>query len=229
MAARVRGVGWPGESMATTPSTTATTPSAVPQADQKLSGMDKAPIPSTAAVAARVKMGEAGGPAAASSASDAGGRSSTSGWSSDRVTDINTTTSHIQQFTGRQQATVEELDRRVTDMIGRIEAMSSVTASAERRTAPRVPITVPGTLRLGPTVYPITVINLSRGGMRCSLGGAQPPPSNATVSIELQLMDTALNLQGTVKSTTPDDEVGIEFIDTSSAAAKSLETYLGSG
>ena len=147
----------------------------------------------------------------------------------DRVTDINTTTSHIQEFTGRQQATVEELDRRVTDMIGRIEAMSSVTASAERRTAPRVPITVPATLRLGPTTYPVTVINLSRGGMRCSLGGAQPPPSDATVSIELQLMDTALNLQGTVRSTTPTGEVGIECSDTSSAAAKSLETYLGSG
>ena len=147
----------------------------------------------------------------------------------DRVTEIDTTTGQVQEFTTRQQDTVEELDRRVTDMIDRIESMSSITASAERRTTPRIPTTLLATLRYGTTTHPATVINLSRGGLRCSLGDAQPPPSGATVSIELHLTDGTLNLEGTVKSTAPNSETGIEFTNISSAAATSLDTYLGLG
>ncbi|MDT5033648.1 MAG: methyl-accepting chemotaxis protein [Actinoplanes sp.] len=144
----------------------------------------------------------------------------------DRVTEIASTTSQVQEFTGQQQDTVEELDRRVTDMIIRIEGMSSVAASAERRAAPRIPVSLDAKLRSGNVVHSMTVINLSRGGLRCVLGDGAAPAMGTETTVDLHMDDGPLTLPAKVSSTTG-NEIGLEFVGMSAADGMRLEHHLG--
>jgi methyl-accepting chemotaxis protein len=144
----------------------------------------------------------------------------------DRVTEIASTTSQVQEFTGQQQDTVEELDRRVTDMIIRIEGMSSVAASAERRTAPRIPVSLDAKLRSGNVVQSMTIVNLSRGGLRCVLGGGAAPAMGTDTTVDLHMDDGPLTLRAKISSTTG-NEIGLEFVGMSAADGMRLEHHLG--
>jgi len=130
--------------------------------------------------------------------SDAAAMAATIAAMSQGVGGMGEATARVSEVAVRQRASVERLDQCVHEAIARIEAMSKITERLERRTAERVAVGSPASVRWGGETYDCRLEDLSESGVRCLLNGDGGPAEGSLVSLQVTLGRTTLALEAKV-------------------------------
>ena len=138
----------------------------------------------------------------------------------------------LSQVAGQQRAQMEALDQVMRGVMTRIEAMSTVTDSIERRAHERVRADGAVELVAGGRSLPGALLDISEGGLRCLLDAAVAPPLTGAVDVVLALADRQERFGAmVVRSRAADDdgrEVAMEFQNASQAGMKLVRDYIES-
>jgi methyl-accepting chemotaxis protein len=133
----------------------------------------------------------------------------------------------LRSTAGEQGAVVGRLADRMGRTIERVEEMSELAAQLERRQSDRITATGTAELRVAgsPEPVPVTLINLSAGGMRVQLD-----PGEGRRVADGELVDTHLGpdriaVQARVVNR-DGDQIGLQFLVTDDAMARRIEDYL---
>jgi methyl-accepting chemotaxis protein len=134
--------------------------------------------------------------------SDAAAMAATIAAMSQGVGGMGEATARVSEVAARQRASVERLDQCVHEAIARIEAMSKLTERLERRTAERVTIGSPASVRWGGQTYSCRLEDLSESGVRCLLETGSGPAEGSMISLTVTLGGGPLTLDAKVVRST---------------------------
>jgi methyl-accepting chemotaxis protein len=125
-----------------------------------------------------------------------------------------------------QDVLVNELSEQMADALGRVEQMSNLAARLERRQHDRIGAAGSARLiRYGREPLPVTLVNVSAGGMRCALPGGAGIAEGDAVGVELTHGDDRIDLHATVMNSA-DGEVGLQFLITDGELADRLDVFV---
>ena len=138
----------------------------------------------------------------------------------------------LRAVTADQDNLVNELSGQMNDTLGRVEQMSDLAAQLERREHER--ISAAGTAKLsvaGRAPVPVTTINISAGGLRCTVPPGLSLREGDTVSAELAHGQEQITVHARVVNSAPGEpgeepEIGLQFLVTDDALAGRLSTYV---
>ena len=126
-----------------------------------------------------------------------------------------------------QDTLVNELSGQMNDTLDRVERMSDLAAQLERRQHDRMAASFTATLSVpGKPPVPVSTVNISPGGLRCT-----DPPSlglreGDTVTADLAYAGEHLIVLARMVNSGP-GEVGLQFLITEEALAERLDTFVG--
>jgi methyl-accepting chemotaxis protein/sensor domain CHASE-containing protein len=138
----------------------------------------------------------------------------------------------LAEVASRQRSQMAALDEVMRAVMTRIEAMSGVTDAIERRAHERV--RADGVVEIGVSGRSLTaaLLDISEGGLRCSLDAPSAPPLRGEVEVVLGLADRRERIRAVVvRNSSPDDdgrEVGLEFRDHSTTGKLLVREYIES-
>jgi hypothetical protein len=153
----------------------------------------------------------------------------------DGVASIDQAASNVAELMTRQQEAMESLDMQVNDANSQMELLSMLVGSVDRRQHARVASGGGVSLRSGDLRVDTQLLDLSVGGLGCSVLRTVQLPVGAQVEVTLPLVDAALCMDAVVRRRTPAggrDDLGLEFqnlSDTDTAAISGYISYLAQG
>jgi hypothetical protein len=161
---------------------------------------------------------------------DAAAMSATITSMTDGIKGVDEATAVLAGVASEQHALVGQLDRAVTEAMGRVQDMGSLTARLERRLNQRAPLRAPAKLVVGGKALDAALLDVGEGGARCT--GAQLAGAvglHAAVRLEFELEGRRLALPATVvRVGEPADpaEVGLQFHDVPRDVAEALRAFV---
>jgi hypothetical protein len=149
------------------------------------------------------------------------------------IVGVDEATAVLSDVATEQRALVQRLDACVGESIGRVRAMSSLTDKLERRQFERVPAVGQLQLLIDDRAVPAATIDISEGGLRCTVAASGSPAEGHVLEIELALPDGNIALAARVVRRTArhaerqtDHELGLEFLSPDAETARRLSDYV---
>ncbi len=149
------------------------------------------------------------------------------------IVGVDEATAVLSDVATEQRALVQRLDACVGESIGRVRAMSSLTDKLERRQFERVPAVGQLQLLIDDRAVPAATIDISEGGLRCTVAASGSPAEGDVLEIELALPDGNIALAARVVRRTArhterqtDHELGLEFLSPDAETARRLSDYV---
>jgi len=138
----------------------------------------------------------------------------------------------LRAVTADQDTLVNELSGQMADTLSRVEQMSGLAAQLERREHER--ISAGGTAKLsvaGQAPVPVTMINISAGGVRCTVPPGLSLHEGDTLSVELTHRQDQVSVHASVVNSAAGDpgehpEVGLQFLITDDALAHRMSSFV---
>ena len=133
-----------------------------------------------------------------------------------------------------QDHLVNELSRRMTQTLSRVDDMSDLADRLERRQHDRVAAAATATLRVpGNQPVDVVTINVSAGGLRCTVPAALRLGEGDTVAVDLQrpgeeiaLSAVVVNVVTLEDDTQPEVEIGLQFMVPDQATTDRLAEFV---
>jgi methyl-accepting chemotaxis protein len=147
----------------------------------------------------------------------------------DNVASIGAVTAEVSTVTAAQQASVEQLDGRVTEAIARITAMSDITEDLERRAGERLVLNEAGTLTNGRLTHPVRIDDLSESGLGCRADRGVSLRIGDVVTVELPVSGHRVPISATIIRVDPGEawvELGLRFTDPAGEAARRVRAHV---
>jgi methyl-accepting chemotaxis protein len=138
----------------------------------------------------------------------------------------------LRAVTADQDNLVNELSGQMNDTLSRVEQMSNLAAQLERREHERISAAGSAKLSLpGRAPVPVTTINISAGGLRCTVPPGLPLREGDTLTVELAHGPDHMSIHATVVNSAPGEpgeepEIGLQFMVTDDALASRLSTFV---
>jgi len=143
------------------------------------------------------------------------------------ITGVDESTAVLSAVAAEQRELVERLDHTLTETIGRIQSLSSLTDKLERRAHRR--IMSHGEATITATGYNLTakILNLSEGGMHCALpaGGSPPPSAEAEIRFSLGGQSISQRVRVISRPVAP-NELGLEFIQPGAQLLQQIRDHI---
>jgi methyl-accepting chemotaxis protein len=149
----------------------------------------------------------------------------------DGITDIDTATAAVSTVARQQATTVEQLNHAATAAIGRIHGLSQITDQLERRASERVVMHGNVTLHVNGQDQQARLLDLSDGGMRCSMGRGIELPQGRVLEASLQIGHTPLRVECQVTYSARGrngTQLGVQFLHLAPATVARIHGHLAS-
>ncbi|MDR7324628.1 MULTISPECIES: methyl-accepting chemotaxis protein [Catenuloplanes] len=143
----------------------------------------------------------------------------------DGIGSVNTATLELRQIAADQHDLVQSLDRGVAETLDRINNMVDLTDKLERREFPRYADTGPVTLVVDGERHAGRLLDVSLGGLHCTVPTLDRLGLGADVTAELRVSGTTVTLAGNVAQRTGDD-LRLRFLDVSPEARGALARHI---
>jgi methyl-accepting chemotaxis protein len=144
---------------------------------------------------------------------------------------VDEATAAVREVAGEQRSAVDRLDTGIQQAIARIRRMVQLTEQIERRAHGRVPVTGPATLVVDGDAHPVTMVDLSEGGMQCQVAPSLPVRKGTVVDVRVPLGNVDEVLPAEVANRRLDGDrvvVGIRFRDVPAGTVLRLRAHLRS-
>ena len=161
---------------------------------------------------------------------DAAAMSATITSMTDGIKGVDEATAVLAGVASEQHTLVGRLDRAVTEAMGRVQDMSSLTARLERRQTQRAPLRAPARVVAGRRVLDADLLDIGEGGARCT--GPDLPAVlalHAVVRLEFELEGRRLAVAATVVRLGghgDPGEAGLRFQDVPDDVIEVLRVYV---
>jgi hypothetical protein len=145
------------------------------------------------------------------------------------ISGVDDATAVLREVAIQQQSSVDGLSTCVDAAIGRIRSLAGVTRQLERRRHPRVCMQGPVDVAAPGGRYQGEIVDLSEGGMRCTLPGPGHPRIDDLLDVTFDLGEEPFELRTRVRQcsdTNTGTHVGLEFVDMSAADRSRLQAHL---
>ncbi|MDP9797425.1 methyl-accepting chemotaxis protein [Catenuloplanes nepalensis] len=143
----------------------------------------------------------------------------------DGIGSVNTATLELRQIAADQHDLVQSLDRGVAETLARINNMVDLTDKLERREHPRYPDSGPVTLVVNGERHTGRLVDVSLGGLHCTVPALDRLGPGADVTAELGVSGTTVALAATVVHRAGDD-VRLRFLDVSPQVRQKLARHI---
>jgi methyl-accepting chemotaxis protein len=138
----------------------------------------------------------------------------------------------LRAVTADQDSLVDELSGQMTGTLSRVEQMSNLAAQLERRDHERISASGAAKLAVpGKAPVPVTTINISAGGLRCTVPLGVSVREGDSVSVELAHGQEHLSVHAKVVNTAAGEagaepEIGLQFLVSDDALAGRLSSFV---
>ncbi|GAB7050363.1 methyl-accepting chemotaxis protein [Catenuloplanes indicus] len=144
----------------------------------------------------------------------------------DGISSVNTATLELRQIAADQHDLVQSLDRGVAETLDRINNMVDLTDKLERREFPRYADTAPVTLVVNGERHTGRLLDVSLGGLHCTVPTLDRLGLGADVTAELRVSGATVTLAANVAQRTGDD-LRLRFLDVSPEVRQILARHIG--
>lgn len=145
------------------------------------------------------------------------------------ISGVDEATAVLSNVAAQQHTMVQSLEKCVVTANARVESMANLTERLERRKHPRTPMRARVLLSGRGGGRQAELVDLSEGGLRCSLTEANHLIEGETVSAELELNEDRFTLRGRVlrrEEHHGTDDVALQFVDLSASDLARLRSHL---